>query len=498
MRENNLDIEKTLERVKGRNLYFVLELIIMGSAFSVNLFFHQFQGLMIKENNILCRMKGNIEYKSCEWKEACREDIEFIFNGGESWMSEYEMYCKNMWRGENLGTYFYLGRVLGVIGGILADRIGRKKVIIMYQILQIAFLMCIICAPGYQWLILPVIGMGFVNGNISAPMLILSTENVITSQRELTTTLLLMFEEASPFLFALFYYLQLNWRIMVLVPILVNIYFVIFFYFFIPQSPKFLLSKGREPLALQSIRHISNINGLTTPLEDSLCYKAEVENININRDRDRDRNINRGEYKAQIWHLFRLPHLRVQTIMLSILSIFTSSLFYGIPFFIPTLSNQFILNYLLLGSSGIISLFLAGKINSYLGKGRSLLLFGVISALSFYLFYLGGDNISPLFPPVMVLFGCFSIFSLGYTSYTMIGIYYPVWIKSIAYGVLGFSGRIASLYIPYAANYLDIKLYFALLSSGVVIIALLILTLKQPTQQQYDHDLYLLQTKKGL
>ena len=201
-------MKKYLESVKGKNIYFYLQMSIMGNAFAIGTFYNFFQSLMLYEANISCKPKllsDYSEYVPCTWKEACAHDIQFIFNKADTWTSEFGFYCdKPMINlGLNLGSYFFLGRMLGCLGSSLADYMGRKRIIIIFQIIQILLLIWLACSTKYESLILPIIGIGFINSNISSACLLFANENVPTSERELMSCILLTSQESLPIFFAL-------------------------------------------------------------------------------------------------------------------------------------------------------------------------------------------------------------------------------------------------------------------------------------------------------
>ena len=203
---------------------------------------------------------------------------------------------------------------------------------------------------------------------------------------------------------------------------------------------------------MKSIQFIAKINGVKDYLGEYIPKKYDIYDGNL-------------EIRPRFYHLFTNRTLQRACILLSIQSIFECILFFGIPFFLPLISKNYILNLILLGLAGMLSDLAAGKINYKLGKKKSLLYLSFFVFLVFSVFWMykgSGLGESSVIVGGLIFMGSFGIFTSGYTNYTLIGNCFPVSLRSFAYGFVGFPARIL-LFLFHRSHGIWIQYYSFLL-----------------------------------
>ena len=92
--------------------------------------------------NYLCKNEIS-EWESCHKEEFCGTDIEYKVNWDSTyslfnWVEEYDLHCAGKSTFGMFGSMYFLGVVIfSMITPPLADKIGRKKVLVVSSILQL-------------------------------------------------------------------------------------------------------------------------------------------------------------------------------------------------------------------------------------------------------------------------------------------------------------------------------------------------------------------------
>jgi putative MFS transporter len=182
----------------------------------------------------------------------------------------------------NLGSAGYIGMVIGaLIGGTLADRLGRAKVFCLFTAMYSIFMGVAATANSFPvlffWRI--VIGIG-IGGLVPVATSYLS-EFIPSKLRGRSLSLLnAIFGMGSAFAYLMGY--------MVIVPIAwqygfligaIPIVLAIFGWFFLPESVRFHLQKGRVKEAAEAVDKIETklIGAPTVPLEEAVRMEEEAK-----------------------------------------------------------------------------------------------------------------------------------------------------------------------------------------------------------------------------
>ncbi|XP_031443381.1 solute carrier family 22 member 4-like [Clupea harengus] len=181
-------------------------------------------------------------------------------------VTEWNLVCEDAWKTPFTITVFFLGVLTGsFLSGIISDRYGRKLIFFGTMAVQTVF--SIIQAASNSWEMFSVlyfiVGMGQIANYCAA--FILGCELLNKSCRISYATLGVTLSYAFGYMcLPLFAYFIRDWR-MLLLTLSVPGFLYIPLWWYIPESPRWLLSQGRVEEAEAIIRAAAKKNGITPP-----------------------------------------------------------------------------------------------------------------------------------------------------------------------------------------------------------------------------------------
>ncbi|XP_057215657.1 solute carrier family 22 member 4-like isoform X1 [Triplophysa rosa] len=181
-------------------------------------------------------------------------------------VSEWDLVCSDDWRAPLTTSLFFCGVLTGsVISGQLSDRFGRKIVLFVTMGIQTVFTFIQVFSPS--WLIFCllffIVGMGQISNYVAA--FVLGMEILSASVRDIYSTLgVCIFFSIGYMTLPLAAYFLRDWRTLLLA-LTIPGFFYIPLWWFIPESPRWLLSQGRVEEADEILRKAAKMNGVKAP-----------------------------------------------------------------------------------------------------------------------------------------------------------------------------------------------------------------------------------------
>ncbi|KAI7796298.1 putative solute carrier family 22 member 4-like [Triplophysa rosa] len=179
-------------------------------------------------------------------------------------VSEWDLVCSDDWRAPLTTSLFFCGVLTGsVISGQLSDRFGRKIVLFVTMGIQTVFTFIQVFSPS--WLIFCllffIVGMGQISNYVAA--FVLGMEILSASVRDIYSTLgVCIFFSIGYMTLPLAAYFLRDWRTLLLA-LTIPGFFYIPLWWFIPESPRWLLSQGRVEEADEILRKAAKMNVYT-------------------------------------------------------------------------------------------------------------------------------------------------------------------------------------------------------------------------------------------
>ncbi|KAM8835970.1 organic cation/carnitine transporter 2-like [Synchiropus picturatus] len=209
---------------------------------------------------------GDVNLTSLE-QERCKDGFFYSTDIYTSTIvSEFDLVCENKWKQPLTNTLFFLGVLVGsFFSGQVSDRFGRKPVLFATVALQTicTFLKIFSVSWAMFTVLLFINGLGQMSNYVSA--LVLGSEILTGNVRILYSSLGTCFGFALGYiLLPLVAYFMRSWKSL-LIALTIPGLFLFPLWWFIPESPRFLLSQGKVEEAEAVVRKAARWNNVIAP-----------------------------------------------------------------------------------------------------------------------------------------------------------------------------------------------------------------------------------------
>lgn len=185
------------------------------------------------------------------------------------------------------------GMFLGaLLGGIIGDKIGRRKAIILFEIIHILSMLIGACSPNMIFLIVCRFVMGFGLGALLTTLFAGFTEYMPGRNRGTWSSRVSFIGNWSypicstiAMLISPIFTANMNWRIQFVIPAILSSIATLIIYYKFPESPRWLEAKGKYREAEKIISDIEN------KVEKNIGKKLDPVNINAEADTKQNKSI---------------------------------------------------------------------------------------------------------------------------------------------------------------------------------------------------------------
>ncbi|XP_078267184.1 organic cation/carnitine transporter 2-like [Rhinoraja longicauda] len=351
-------------------------------------------------------------------------------------VSEWDLVCDNTWKEPFTTSLHFFGVLIGSgASGVISDRFGRKIVSFGAMVVQVLFNPLLTLSPSWEIFCLINFFRGIGEDSNLVAAFVLGSELL---QRSIRVTYSSVgtgcFYAVGYMMLPFVAYFMRGWRMLILTLSLISLLYIPLWWF-IPESPRWLLSKGRVKEAESIIRLMAKKNGITPPTV--LFTDDELEHIQKKQVKS-----------VPVTQLMNSRNILVITVINLLIWLFLAIGYYGLSLNVPNLHGNDYLNCFLFGAIEIPANFAAWLLlrtfprrlrhSGILVLGGGVLLF----------MNLIPSNLSIL-STVLVLIG-----KLGNTcAFGMVYVYtselYPTPMRNTGVGVSSVASIIGSIISPY-------------------------------------------------
>ncbi|XP_049728622.1 solute carrier family 22 member 4 isoform X2 [Elephas maximus indicus] len=347
-------------------------------------------------------------------QESCLDGWEFSQDVYLSTIvTEWNLVCEDDWKTPLTTSLFFVGVLFGsFVSGQLSDRFGRKCILFTTMAVQTGFSFLQIFSTSWEMftVLFLIVGMGQISNYVVAFILV------------------------GYMLLPLFAYFIRDWRMLLLVLTVPGVLCVPLWWF-IPESPRWLISQGRFKEAEDIIKKAAEMNSISTP--EMIFDPVELQELKPLK-----------QQKVFILDLFSTRNIAIITIMSLLLWMLTSVGYFALSLNTPNLHGDAYLNCFLSALIEIPAYITAWLLLRTLPRryiiagvlfmgGGVLLLIQVVPA-DYYVLSIG-----------LAMMGKYGITSAFSMLYVFTAELYPTLVRNMAVGITSMASRVGSIVAPY-------------------------------------------------
>ncbi|KAH8381366.1 hypothetical protein KR093_003477 [Drosophila rubida] len=357
-------------------------------------------------------------------------------------VTEWDMVCKRSVLSATSDSLFMVGVLLGsFIFGQMSDKLGRKPTFFASLVIQLIFGVVAAVAPEYFSYTISRLIVGATTSGVFLVAYVIGMEMVGSSYRLFAGVVMQMFFSVGFMLTAGFAYFIHDWRWLQIALTLPGLLFMCY-YWFVPESARWLLFKGRSDEAFVIIEKAAKENRVEIPSE---IYAQLVEEAAEKKKKDAQAAT---EPSASVLDLLRYPNLRRKTLLIFFDWFVNSGVYYGLSWNTNNLGGNQLLNFVISGAVEIPAYcLLLLTLNRW---GRRSILCGcmVIAGVSLLLTIIVPHDMNWLLIACAML-GKLAITSSYGTVYIFTAEQFPTVVRSVGLGASSMVARVGGILAPY-------------------------------------------------
>lgn len=351
---------------------------------------------------------------------------------------QIDLVCDDRYKTSLAKSLFFVGVLLGALGlGILSDAIGRKKTLSLSVVAMMASSIGLAWAPNYIVFVLIRICVGASTSGVFMTGFVIGMELVGPSKRLFAGVINEVFFAVGLVLLAGVAYAFRDWFWIELSLSIPTVVFMAF-WCILPESPRWLLSKGRRQEAEEVLRKAARVNKVTLPEklfdEDYLDKKPET---------------------AALWNLFTSRVLLIRTLIIFFNWMVVSMTYYGLSLNTGNLGGDFYVNFLISGVVEFPAYTLCLLLLDRWGRKKchcsAMLLGGIACLCTIFTISFGGEDLQWLTTTLAMIgkLGSAAAFAVIYVFSAEL---YPTVVRNAGMGASSCCARIGGILAPYVAD----------------------------------------------
>ncbi|KAK7107421.1 organic cation transporter protein-like [Littorina saxatilis] len=326
--------------------------------------------------------------------------------------------------------------------GIIADIIGRKLALMGMVALQAASSIAVAWAPSFVIYVVLRFLTGFTISGLFLVIFVLGMELVGPKKRMFVGIVVEMFWSAGVMLLGGIAYVVRDWdklQMIMSFPILL----LLSYWWLIPESPRWLLARGRDAEAEEIIRHAARVNKVMLP-----------EKVFDNKTFD---EVSQNE---KVWHIFTSRVLFIRTVILCLNWLVCSMVFYGLSLNSGNLGGSVYVNFQLMAVVELIAYTGCVLLLNRLGRkvthiGCMMLGGGACLSTIFAVLYTAGE-VKTWLTIALALIGKLGAAAAFAIIYVYSAELFPTIVRNSLMGVTCLFARLGGMISPYIADLEDI------------------------------------------
>ncbi|XP_076128489.1 solute carrier family 22 member 16 [Alosa pseudoharengus] len=431
------------------------------------------------------------------------DDLRYVFNGTknveatcpggfvydlsevhQSIVTDWDLVCENAWLAKLTQPTFMLGVLIGaLLFGDVADRVGRKPILMATSLCQFMFGVAVAFSGNYYLFVTMRFLLAMVSSGYLVVVFVYVTEFTGSKVRTWTSLHVHAAFAVGIMVVALVGYLVRVWWIYQIILTLSTAPFLLFCWSF-PETPFYLVAKGRHQEAQQLLDTIARFNGLPATLQvsdllDSNAARGAAIDEKAAAASGSAAHSGESEHKISILDLFGSCRMAIRTVICWSIWFIGSLGYYVFSLGSVNLGGNQYVNLFLVGlveiPSYLIGCFLMDRVGRKKTCAPALLLSGVACMIVIVV-----PNDIAVLAVVLNMTGKFAVAIAFGLIYLYTCELYPTVIRSLAVGSGSMMCRVGSIVAPFCVYLADFWIYMPQLIVGVLAFIIGVLTMFLP------------------
>lgn len=370
----------------------------------------------------------------------------WIYNTTESSIiTEWDLVCGRSWLVSLAKSSYMFGTLCAVLLSQVADKVGRFPIVFGGVIIEVLAGILSAISPNVSVYLVSRFFLAVGNAARWGSGFVIILE-IVGSRYRSDLGIGYEFGWASGYiLLPLFAYYVRNFRYLQLLLTIPEVFFIFLCWKYIPESPRWQLTKGRFEAASKSLKKAAAMNGVYDENIDSKLKKLKLK---FQADEEETFKRNRS---VNVFHLWKFPNLRKKTALLFFTWAVNGFVYYGLSFNTNSLEGDPYINFLLSGAVEIPAYALCMYALTKIGRRTSLVVCMVGAGLAFLL-------ILPFsFVSTQIVWVTTSLAMIGKffitASFAIIYLYtcevYPTVVRTVGLGCSSMAARVGAIIAPF-------------------------------------------------
>lgn len=235
--------------------------------------------------------------------------------------TEWDLVCETKHLNQALATYFFLGVTVGaVVFGHLSDRFGRKYTLLLALVMATVMSTTSAFSTSYVMFAVSRALCGVALSGLSIIGVVLGIEWTDVKHRTFTGTVISLSWSVGNMLLALLAFLIRDWRLLTLA-VTAPCVIAIISWWWLPESPRWLLVNGRTKEARECLVRCAKVNGRNQ--QSSKLDLEVLEKVTVSEE---------AQKKHSYLDLVKTPELRKISLCSGLFWFAVAFLYYGISY----------------------------------------------------------------------------------------------------------------------------------------------------------------------
>ncbi|CAD5121679.1 DgyrCDS10166 [Dimorphilus gyrociliatus] len=385
----------------------------------------------------------------------------------ETAVTEWNLVCGKKWQTDLASVVYQAGGFFGLLViGFLGDLIGRRRTSLIALVFLIVVTILSGVARNYLFYLITRFVTGMFNLPVASILLILCLEITGPNWRIVVVVASHIVWVLGYFFLTLLAYKLNNWKVIHIVTGSVLILFLSF-YFFIPESPRWLFSKRKIKECLEVLNKMAKANDrkflksanseelkILDPQQQLLSTSDNFESEASTgqwQQQQEEQHIKTGTVEVKTYtpiDLFRFPVLRKRVIILCFQWFAVSFIYYSFVYGSSKFHGNIFINFMIEGAAEMPGVILSLVMMGLLGRNNVLSILFISCGVSIIIskFVAKWPKLIFILISKMMISGCFT------TTYLYTNELLPTVLRCTGFCFISAVGRIAAIIVPFVGK----------------------------------------------